>query len=198
MNPEPFPHAVLDWWFSRELLEQVAAEFPHVDVAGWRQYGNDNEVKYEGGPAMWGWAACEYFDHLDCRIPDLQEMFGIDDLVMEFVGGGYHLIPPGGRLAMHADFNHSPDTGYCRRLNALTYLNPEWDDPGGWLRLGADGKIALAPEMGRTVIFATSATSWHGHPEPTLTRWRKSIAAYFFTEEHAPDCDRRQRSTVWL
>jgi hypothetical protein len=52
--------------------------------------------------------------------------------------------------------------------------------------------------MGRTVIFATSATSWHGHPEPTTHRWRKSIAAYFFTEEHAPDCDHSQRSTVWL
>lgn len=198
MIRDPFPHVVLDDWFDRPLLQQIADEFPRLEVGGWRQFGNDNEVKYEGGPSLWGWAACEYFDRLECRIPELQEMFGIDGLLMELVGGGYHLIPPGGRLAMHADFNHSPDTGHCRRLNVLTYLNPEWDDPGGWLRLGADGKLAVAPEMGRTVIFATSATSWHGHPEPTVKRWRKSIAAYFYTAEHALDCDGSQRSTVWL
>ena len=198
MNAEPFPHEVIDWWFDAELLEAVADEIPSPDVPGWRQYGNDNEVKYEGPPEMWGLRTFEYFDVLEKRTGQLGAMFGIDGLSIEFVGGGYHLIPPGGRLAMHSDFNHSPDTGDCRRLNVLTYLNPGWDDPGGWLRLGADGNITLAPEMGRTVIFATSATSWHGHPEPTRTRWRKSIAAYFFTEEHAPDCDRSQRSTVWL
>lgn len=198
MNADPFPHAVLDWWFPKELLEQIADEFPHGQTPGWRVFGNDQEVKYEGGPAMWGWAVCEYFDRLECRIPELQAMSGISDLSMEFVGGGYHLIPPGGKLAMHSDFNHSPDTGHCRRLNVLTYLNPNWDDVGGFLYLGDERQVEIVPEMGRTVIFATSATSWHGHPEPTTHRWRKSVAAYFFTEEHAPDCDQGQRSTVWL
>jgi len=198
MNADPFPHTVLDWWFDRELLNQIAVEFPPATTPGWRAYGNDNEVKYEGGPSMWGYAACEYFDKLEGRIPELRQMFGINDLTMEFIGGGYHLIPPGGRLAMHSDFNHSPDTGFCRRLNVLTYLNHEWDDPGGTLVLGEHSEVSVVPEMGRTVIFATSATSWHGHPEPTQKRWRKSIAAYFFTEEHAPDCDLSQRSTVWL
>lgn len=198
MNAEPFPHVVLDWWFPEKLIREIADEFPHSNQSGWRVYGNDREVKYEGGPSMWGWAACEYFDRLECRIPELQEMFGIDDLHVEYVGGGYHLIPPGGRLAMHADFNHSPDTGMCRRLNVLTYLNEAWDDPGGVLYLGADREVEVVPELGRTVAFATSATSWHGHPEPTTKRWRKSIAAYFFTAEHAPDCDQSQRSTVWL
>jgi hypothetical protein len=198
MNVNPFPHVVLDWWFPKELLEQVAVEFPHGTTPGWRVFGNDKEVKYEGGPSMWGWAACEYFDKLECRTDELGEMFGIDGLSMEYIGGGYHLIPPGGRLAMHADFNHSPDTGFCRRLNVLTYLNTDWSDPGGTLILGENSEVSVAPEMGRTVIFATSATSWHGHPEPTVKRWRKSIAAYFFTEAHAPDCDQSQRSTVWL
>ena len=97
-----------------------------------------------------------------------------------------------------ADFNHSPDTGHCRRLNVLTFLNYRWDDPGGVLYLGEHREVEVLPEMGRTVIFVTSAMSWHGHPEPTTHRWRKSIAAYFFTAEHAPDCDHSQRSTVWL
>lgn len=197
MNRDPFPHEVIDWWFDRELLDDILAEFPTFTDPAWRTYRKANEVKYEGGASMWGFAACEYFDRLECRIPELSTMFDIPNLTMELVGGGYHLIPPGGRLAMHADFNRSPDTGLYRRLNVLTYLNPDWDDPGGILKLGEDQSVEIVPEMGRTVIFATSGTSWHGHPEPTQHRWRKSIAAYFFSPQ-PPKGYEAETSTVWL
>ncbi len=197
MNLDPFPHVVVDWWFDRTLLEQIAAEFPPFNAPGWRTYRKANEVKYEGGASMWGPAACDYFDQLEQQTNVLGHMFGIAGLSMELVGGGYHLIPPGGRLAMHADFNRSPDTNLFRRLNVLTYLNPEWDDEGGVLRLGEYGTVEVVPEMGRTVIFATSASSWHGHPKPTVHRWRKSIAAYFFSPEPAPGYV-EDNSTVWL
>ena len=133
MNLDPFPHVVVDWWFDRPLLEQIFEEFPSFHHPGWRTYRNGNEVKLEGGASMWGFAACEYFDKLEAQTAVLGHMFAIPNLSMELVGGGYHLIPPGGRLAMHADFNRSPDTGLYRRLNVLTYLNHEWDDPGGTL-----------------------------------------------------------------
>ncbi len=197
MNLEPFPHTVLDWWFDRDLLEAVLAEFPSLETPGWRRYKSADEVKYEGGFALWGPAACEYYEQLEARTADLEAMVGIPGLSMEFTGGGYHLIPPGGRLAMHADFNRSPETGLYRRLNVLTYLNPGWDDPGGSLVLGADRQVTVVPEMGRTVVFATSATSWHGHPEPTQKTWRRSIAAYFFSPEPAPGYV-EDHSTVWL
>jgi hypothetical protein len=197
VNLIPFPHVVLDWWFDRKLLEQIADEFPRFPNPAWRTYRDGNEVKYEGGASMWGFGACEYFDRLECRTPELSTMFDIPNLSMELVGGGYHLIPPGGRLAMHADFNRSPDTGLYRRLNVLTYLNPDWDESGGVLKLGADQSVEVVPEMGRTVIFATSAESWHGHPEPTVKRWRKSIAAYFFSPQPAPGYG-GDNSTVWL
>jgi Rps23 Pro-64 3,4-dihydroxylase Tpa1-like proline 4-hydroxylase len=197
VNLEPFPHIVIDWWFERELLEQINAEFPMAHHPNWRQYRKENEVKYEGGPSMWGDAACEYFDQLDQRTDELGEMFGLPGLSMELVGGGYHLIPPGGRLAMHADFNRSPDTHLFRRLNVLTYLNPEWDEDGGVLKLGANEDVEVIPEMGRTVIFATSSTSWHGHPVPTKKRWRKSVAAYFFSPDPPPGYE-GETSTVWL
>ena len=145
----------------------------------------------------WGPRTHDYFDELEARTGELEALSGITDLRMETIGGGYHLIPPGGRLAMHADFNHSPATGRCRRLNVLTYLNRDWDDEGGWLYLGPNRDVEIIPEFGRTVAFATGATSWHGHPNPAK-RWRKSVAAYFFTVTHAPDCDTAPRSTVWL
>ncbi len=193
---EPFPHVVVDDWFDRPLLQDVLAEFPPLHDPRWLGYRKANEIKYEGGPQMWGDAACEYFDQLEQRTAVLGHMFSIPDLSMELVGGGYHLIPPGGRLAMHADFNRSPDTGLYRRLNLLTYLNEDWTDEGGLLLLGAHSEVSVVPEMGRTVIFATSAESWHGHPVPA-GRWRKSIAAYFFSPTPQPGYV-EDNSTVWL
>lgn len=196
MNPDPFPHIIIDWWFDRELLEAVAAEFPLADQPGWKQYRNGNEGKYEGAPSMWGLRTFDYFDELEAHTDDLAGMFGIDDLSMETIGGGYHLIPPGGHLQMHTDFNRSPNTGLYRRLNVLTFLNDRWDDPGGLLYLGANREVTVVPEMGRTVAFATSDTSWHGHPEPA-SRWRRSLAAYFFAPTLPPGYH-VDHSTVWL
>jgi hypothetical protein len=196
MQPDPFPHAVIDGWFDTDLLTLVADEFPDETDPRWRRFANSLEGKYEGGPAMWGPDTRDYFDVLASRTQDLGAMFGIADLTMETIGGGYHLIPPGGRLEIHTDFNRSPKTNLYRRLNVLTYLNHDWDDTGGLLVLrGTDGDIEVAPEFGRTVMFETSDFSWHGHPVPAQ-RWRKSVAAYFFSPDPAPGY-RADHSTVF-
>ena len=198
VDPLPFPHLVVDDWFDRDLLDAVAAEIDAVppDSPRWKRYSNGREVKFEGGPVLWGDAARSYFAALAGRTRDLEDLFGIPELSMETIGGGFHLIPPGGLLAMHADFNRSPASRLFRRLNVLTYLNADWTDPGGHLILGGDTSTAdITPEMGRTAAFATSSTSWHGHPVPAR-RWRKSIAAYFFSP-HPPADYRGDQSTVW-
>ena len=198
MQTDPYPHVILDDWFDRELLKRIAAEIPDKPGGeGWSRYDNDKERKYGGNPSTWGPAARSYFASLLSRITDIETMFGIPRLRMEVVGGGYHVIPPGGRLAMHTDFNRSPTTGWFRRINCLTFLNENWDDPGGYLMLGEDCEIVIAPEMGRTVMFATSDRSWHGHPIPTEHRTRKSVAAYFFTHEPPDEYD-HEHSTVWM
>lgn len=196
MQPEPFPHAIIDGWFDDDLLAFVAAEFPPSSDQRWRHYSNSLEGKYEGGPAMWGEHTHAYFTELESRADELGEMFGIANLTMETVGGGYHLIPPGGHLAIHTDFNRSPKSGLFRRLNVLTYLNVDWDDPGGLLILrGDDADVEVAPEFGRTIAFETSDMSWHGHPVPAH-RWRKSVAAYFFSPDPPPGY-RDDHSTVF-
>jgi hypothetical protein len=183
VRPLPFPHLAADGLWDGELLRQVAAEFPAPDVPGWKRYENSTERKLEGPPGLWK--------------PDLEEAFGIPGLEMETVGGGYHLIPPGGYLAVHADFNRSPHTGRYRRLNHLIYLNDGWDDGGGALELWDETgpAVTVAPEMNRTVVFETSDRSWHGHPRPAA-RWRKSVAAYFFTGD-PPAGYAGEHSTLW-
>jgi hypothetical protein len=193
---EPFPHAVVDGWWDPDLLHAVYIEAPGPSMDGWRRYRNGNEAKYEGPPALWSPAMRTLMDRIGETTATLQEAFGIEGLRMETVGGGYHLIPPGGFLNVHTDFSRSPASGLYRRLNLLVYLNLGWQDPGGRLEMWNDERMAVevAPEFNRTVVFETSARSWHGHPR-TAERWRMSVAAYFFTAE--PPEGFREQSTVW-
>ena len=193
----PFPHLVVDGWWDDDLLYGVLGEFPDVDGPGWRRYDSGHERKLEGPPGLWGPRTRQLFNLMRDRGPALGEAFGVPDLVMETVGGGYHCIQPGGFLQVHTDFNRSPRSGLHRRLNLLVYLNEGWDDPGGRLQLWDDTgpAVEIAPEFNRTVVFATSDRSWHGHPAPAR-RWRRSVAAYFFTET-APDGYAGDHSTVW-
>jgi hypothetical protein len=200
-STEPFPHMVADGEWPHDLLFAVAGEFPDPSVPGWRRYANPNERKLEGPPGLWGPRTRELFEAIDARTPDLEKMFGIGGLHMETVGGGYHLIEPGGYLMVHTDFSRSPRTKRYRRLNFLIFLNEGWEDPGGHLELHwertaeSGGFVDVPPVFNRTVAFETSACSWHGHPKPA-SRWRKSVAAYFFTDD-APDGYRADQSTVW-
>jgi 2OG-Fe(II) oxygenase superfamily len=188
---DPFPHAVVDGMWDVDLLGKVANEFPDGDDLRWRRYHNDLEGKLEGGTDMWGSATRLMFDRLAdtnfCR--SLEVLFGIDDLAMQTIGGGYHLIPPGGKLGVHADFNRG-DGGLYRRLNLLIYLNDGWTrGDGGELELwdGVECAERILPVFNRTVIFATSSTSFHGHPHPLPgPKWRKSLACYYFAPTPAP------------
>ena len=197
VTAEPFPHAVIDRLWDEELLRDVLAEFPDTEDPRWYRYENGNERKHEGPASTWGPMTLDLFTRLEEYAPVLGEAFGIEGLTMETVGGGYHCIEPGGYLAIHTDFNRSPLTQRYRRLNFLTYLNDDWDDPGAHLELwDADRMVVdVAPEFNRTVVFETSDHSWHGHPKPA-SRWRRSVAAYFFTEDPPPDYVADQ-GTVW-
>lgn len=184
----PFPHLVADGLFQSNLLENVLAEFPSPDAPGWKAFANSTERKMEGSnPRMWGVATTLILHQMALQAPGLAKAFGTPPLTMETIGGGYHLIEPGGYLAMHADFSRSPATNKYRWLNMLVYLNHDWDEEGGQLQLWDDDgpAVKVAPEFNRTVVFRTSGSSWHGHPVPNV-RPRRSIAAYFYADEPAP------------
>ena len=95
----------------------------------------------------------------------------------------------GGHLDVHADFNLHQSLGLERRINALIYLNRDWEeDYGGCLELWdidmKECRVKVAPLFNRCVIFNTTSTSWHGHPEPSChprDTPRRSIAFYYYT-----------------
>jgi Rps23 Pro-64 3,4-dihydroxylase Tpa1-like proline 4-hydroxylase len=120
-------------------------------------------------------------------------------------GGGIHQILPGGLLKIHADFNIHEFTGLLRRINVLVYLNKDWQDEwGGHLELW-DTEMSrcvrrVAPNAGTCVIFNTSSTSYHGHPDPLRCppgRTRKSLAFYYYTIDPEFDPRGKLHSTLW-
>lgn len=120
-------------------------------------------------------------------------------------GGGLHQIRRGGYLNVHADFNFDPETGRNRRLNLLLYLNKEWSPEWeGQIQLWTDKLdrpiVSLDPIMNRILVFETTETSLHGHPEPLnvpegLTR--KSMAVYYYSD-WPEELDRRSRTAYKL
>lgn len=186
---KPFPHVVVDGLFPIDLLKECRKEIPSDNDSRWDRFINKNEHKLGGPKRLWGPATCEYFKYIGsvdfCK--KIQEVFSIGKtLTMDTTGGGYHAIPEGGYLDIHVDFNRGED-GLYRRINMLTYLNEEWQEGmGGELELWENAttpSLSISPMMGKTVLFATSEHSWHGHPNPTKGYRRCSLAAYYYSEE---------------
>ena len=125
-------------------------------------------------------------------------MTGIQDLISDpyFRGGGLHNISRGGKLGVHIDFNKHQKYNLDRRLNLLLYLNKDWEEEfGGHIELWDSGMKQcikkILPIFNRMVIFNTTETSFHGHPEPLncpADRSRKSLALYYYTiGQHGDD-----------
>ena len=185
--PDPFPHAVIDGMWPGPFLEAVAAEFPAATDPRWTSAPGPRE-----GGKLWcdqpsGWGPLVRQAVAEMRSDQARDwlaaLTGIGGLVADTLGGGMHMTGPGGRLAMHRDFNVHPGAGNLeRRLNVLLFLNPEWEKEwGGTLYLGEHKEIEVLPLAGRMAVFECGEKSWHGHPEPvTGDHWRKSLACYWY------------------
>src|SRR6202035_4817786 len=72
-----------------------------------------------------------------------------------------------GRCCAHDGKIHNDSTS--KIITVLLYLNPDWDDAGGRLRLLRsrddidDVAVEVPPSDGTLVAFLRSDRSWHGH-----------------------------------
>lgn len=197
----PFPHAVVDRFIEPETVASVAEEFPDPgDKAAWLDYNGSEagmvvqQSKYHiSDERRMGPVTQRLLYELKSAafLELLTRLTGIADLIPDALnyGGGLHMSCNGAMLKIHADFSRHPSWHLERRLNLLLYLNEGWHESyGGNLELWDQGMQAcrkkIAPLAGRCVIFSTSATSYHGHPDPIACPdgvMRKSIALYYYT-----------------
>jgi hypothetical protein len=190
----PFPHCVLDSFLPQEVAEKAEAAFSDRKDSIWRRYEHSNSKKLAcSDPTSMPEEIRSVLLFMNSRpfIACLEKLTGIGELVADpnFNGGGIHCIESGGFLKIHADFNLHPTLNLYRRLNVLLYLNKEWrDEYRGdlelWDRSMSHCMVRIAPVFNRCVVFATSDTSYHGHPDalrcpPDMVR--KSLATYYYT-----------------
>jgi hypothetical protein len=189
----PFPHVVIDQLFQPDFLAKVLEDFS-VGFGDWVHYNTTNEVKRGTRPnAKLGAGSQRYFDviHRGQFVQFLSAITGIDGLLPDpsLFGGGLHEIPTGGRFTVHTDFNRHPVTALDNRLVFITYLNKDWDASYGgalelWDAASQTCVSEVVPLFGRSILFAHTPHSLHGHPNPVSApggRARRSVAAYFYT-----------------
>jgi Rps23 Pro-64 3,4-dihydroxylase Tpa1-like proline 4-hydroxylase len=192
----PFPHIVIDGLFSAELLQLAHDEFEKVSGVDWDRYDSVDELKRGSNQhVQFGPATQLYFNAIHARsfVQFVARVSGIDGLLPDplLFAGGMHEIPDGGHFSVHLDFNRHPITGLRNRLVLITYLNKEWQPSYGgalelWNREDDTKAVEVSPHFGRTIIFAQSPNTWHGHPVPVQApdrRPRRSLAAYYYSND---------------
>ena len=202
---DPFPHIVIDGLFDDAILDRVVAEFPAPAEMQWLSFDSATEKKlgyfHERSsitPFIRGFLdALNGFEMLLF----LEALTGMEGLIPDpyFGGGGLHQIEPGGFLKVHADFNVHPKLKLDRRANVLIYLNRDWREEWGgdlelWNESMTECRRKVSPLFNRTVIFSTTDTSYHGHPEPLRCPegvTRKSASLYYYTAGR-PEAERSE------
>jgi len=193
-SAKPFPHVVIDEFFEPDLLDLVLSEFPQPGAINWHHFDNEREIKLaSASESSFGPTTRLLLYHLNSItfLEFLGSVTGIDDLIPDpcFDGGGLHQIVPGGKLAIHADFNKHPRYGVDRRLNLLLYFTKDWrEDFGGhlelWNRDMTRCEAKILPVFNRLMVFGTTDFTYHGHPDPLQCpegMTRKSLALYYFS-----------------
>lgn len=215
----PFPHIVLDDFLPPDSLEKVLAALPRLDDERVK-WGNLNANLPDGRPAQ---ASKYHLQNVLSMKPALRSLIaelnsgpftfllsqltGIESLLVDaqLLGGGVHLVKPGGLLRVHADFRRHLSYNLERRLNLLLYMNPNWrEEYGGhleiWDREMKQCEKRILPIANRCVIFNTTDDSYHGHPHPLTCpdgMLRASIALYYYTADRPESVDGRMHATAW-
>jgi Rps23 Pro-64 3,4-dihydroxylase Tpa1-like proline 4-hydroxylase len=207
---DPFPHIVIDGFLPEPLLDRILEEFPDPNHDLWERRATKNSLKLscndldDLGPTTR--IVLEQFNSR-AMLRFLERLTGIDHLIPDalFEGGGLHQILPGGFLKIHADFNKHPEWNLDRRLNSILFLNRDWSENyGGHFELWDPEMTAcrrkVLPIFNRLVVFTTTDTSYHGHPDPLCCPpgvSRKSIATYYYSNGRPDDERTAAHSTIY-
>jgi hypothetical protein len=203
----PFPHVVIDNFIPEDrVIEDVLQEFPAPGSLDWVQYNRPSEMKLASrDESQLGPVTRHLLQQFNSSVFCLEQLTGIEGIIPDphFLGGGLHQIERGGFLKVHTDFNWYGRLKLDRRINVLLYLNQDWQESyGGHLELWTADmsrcEQRVLPVANRCVIFSTTGTSFHGHPEALTCpegKTRKSLALYYYTNG-GPQEERRY-STVF-
>jgi Rps23 Pro-64 3,4-dihydroxylase Tpa1-like proline 4-hydroxylase len=208
---KPFPHIYFDDFLPHQAAEAALRDFPQPRQLTWSEFDTPYEKKLAFDVVERLPVAVRdvlYFMNSRPMLEFLEILTGIKGVISDpyYVGGGLHQIKPGGKLAVHADFNHHQKLNLDRRINVLIYLNKDWKEEYGghfelWNKEMTAAEQKLLPLFNRCAIFSTTSESYHGHPNPLTCppdRTRKSLATYYYTNGRPEEELRDAHSTLFV
>jgi hypothetical protein len=190
---EPWPHLVLDDVFEPSLI--AAAEQEQLECADELLARRRHYQGREAPAEIVGSASQRLLGLLQSTIMTklVSEVTGIPFLEPDraHVWAGVKALCPGGYTTVHRDFPKHPLTGLFHRVNAILYLNHDWQPSYGgalelWDREMRRCEKTVLPVAGRLLIFETTSETLHGIPMPITCppdRVRFSLAAYYYSAE---------------
>ena len=153
LETDPYLYTIVPGFLSAETVRRINATYPNIEKGGSYPIESLDESM----------AISEVIDELDG--PEFQraieEKFAVDlaDRPKMYSLRGYTRAKDG---QIHTD---SKD----KIITVLLYLNENWQQPGGRLRLLRNGHdvddfvAEVPPDNGTLLIFKRSDNSWHGH-----------------------------------
>jgi SM-20-related protein len=153
LNTEPFPYLIVPGFLRPEGLVAIHNDYPTVAAAG----------SYPLASLQYGPSFKELVDELQSEAlrATIAEKFSVS------LEGRPTMITVRGHSGRR-DGNIHTDTK-SKLITVLLYLNPQWENDGGRLRLLRDANnlddviTEVPPIEGTLLIFKVSHNSWHGH-----------------------------------
>lgn len=175
LHEDYFPYCQVDCFIKPEALAEVLRDFPKVDVRG-----SVPASKLEYGPSFQ-----TLLDEL-CGEP-LRDLvaakFAID------LSNSHPLLTVRGQTDLKDGHIHT-DTP-SKLMTLLLYLNEEWTEPTGNLRLLRDNSSLdnyfeeVLPSAGKLLVFKVTDNCWHGH-YPFIGK-RKTLQLNYVTDKQTVD-----------
>lgn len=213
---EPFQHFTVNNFLDEKLALESLYNFPSPSDPSWERTNDENiEVKKR---SKWesefdipnGISEVVRILNSSLFLHKISSIFKINKLMSDpyFTGGGLNETDQGGLLDVHVDGNYHDASGLNRRVNAIYFLNQDWQESwGGHFGLydnkGEVCKKKISPDFNKLFVFETSDISFHGLPDPLACPpdiTRKSIILYYYTKDPRPiDQDRYKdpHSALW-
>ncbi len=183
---DPFEYVIVDDFVPAAAAAAVAGDFPTIPTTGSYPL---SEISY--GPA---------FAELIAELSGPGFERGIADVFGVDLSPYIRVITVRGRVGSHDGGVHT-DAGW-KIISVLLYLNEQWTDQGGRLRLlrGADVNqtaVEIVPKWGTLLAFRRSDRSWHGHLPAEGER--RVVQVNWVTSQQMADKElRRHRRSAWL
>jgi hypothetical protein len=153
VETQPYLYTIVPGFLSADTVAKVNATYPDIKAGG----------SYPIESLDAGMAIKSVIDELDGPAFEaiIAEKFGVDlkDKPKMYSLRGYTRAKDG---QIHTD---SKD----KIITVLVYLNQNWQQPGGRLRILKNGHdvddfvAEVPPDNGTLLVFKRSDTSWHGH-----------------------------------